>query len=88
MALIRAGANLILKILWKLIVYKKKEHLSAQYNALCQNTELKEKRLKKLQMPAHQQIIFEVKEAVQPIVHELAKQNILSLSKEIMPAVI
>ena len=40
-ALIRAGANLILKILWKLIVDKKKEHLNAQYNALQQNTELK-----------------------------------------------
>ena len=38
-ALIRAGANLILKILWKLIVDKKKEHLDAQYNALPENTE-------------------------------------------------
>ena len=46
MALIIAGANLILKILWNLIVDKKKEHLSAQYNALRQNTELKEKQLK------------------------------------------
>ena len=54
--LIRAGANLIFKILWKLFVDKKKEHLDAQYNTLKQNTELKDKQLKKLQMPARQQI--------------------------------
>ena len=64
------STNLILKILWKLIVDKKKEQLSAQYNALKQKTEWKDKQLKKLQMPARQQISLEVKEAAEPIVHE------------------
>ena len=54
--LIRAGANLILKILWKLIVDKKKEHLDSQYNTLKQNTEVKDNQPKKLQTPAHKQI--------------------------------
>ena len=39
-------------------------------------------------MPACEQISLEVKEAPQPIVHELAKQNVLSLSKEIIPATV
>ena len=42
-ALIRAGANVIFKILWKLIVDKKKEYLDSQYNTLRKNTKAKEK---------------------------------------------
>ena len=43
--LIRAGANLLFKILWKLIVDIRKEYLHSQHNTLRQNTELKEKQL-------------------------------------------
>ena len=35
-------------------------------------------------MPARTQRSLEVKESAQPIVHELAKQNVLSLFKEIL----
>ena len=54
--LIRAGTNLRFKILWKLIVDKKKEFLDSQFNTLQKNTEDKESQLKKLQMSARKQI--------------------------------
>ena len=39
-------------------------------------------------MSAREQINLEVKESAKPIVHDLAKQKVLSLSKEIVPAFI
>ena len=47
---------------------------------------MKEKQLKKFQMSACKQINLEVKESAEPAVHDLAKQKVLSLSKEIVPA--
>ena len=41
---------------------------------------MKENQLKKLQMSAHKQINLEVKESAEPIVHNLAKQKVLSLN--------
>ena len=48
--LVRAGVNRTLKIMWKLIINKKKEFLAWQVNALLQNTRSKEKQMEKLQM--------------------------------------
>ena len=72
--------NLIFKILWKLIVDRKKEYLDSQFNTLQQNTDNKERQLKKLQMSVHKHIGLEVKNTV-----HLAKESVLSLSKEIIP---
>ena len=47
---------------------------------------MKEKQLKKFQMSACKQINLEMKESAEPVVHDLAKQKVLSLSKEIVPA--
>ena len=39
-------------------------------------------------MSAQKQLNLEVKESAKPIVHDLAKQKVLSLSKDIVPAVV
>ena len=83
--LIRAGTNLIFKVLWKLIVDKKKEYLDAQFNTLNQNTETEERQLKKLQMLASKHISREVKDTGKSIVYNLAGKNAMSLSNEIVP---
>ena len=78
--------NLILEILQKLFVdKKKKENLDSQFNTLQQNAENKERQLKKLRMSAHKKINMEVKDIAKPIVYNLAKQNVLAVSKEIVP---
>ena len=82
--LIRAGTNLIFKVLWKLIVDKKKEYLDAQFNTLNQNTETEERQLKKLQMLASKHVSREVKDIAKSIVYNLAGKNAMSLSKEIV----
>ena len=86
--LVRAGMNIILKYLWKLIINRNKEYLANQLNALKQKTEHKEKQLNSLQMSAREQIGKEVQKAEKPLVAVLAKQNLLSLSKEIIPLVV
>ena len=86
--LLSACMNLIFKILWKIIVDKTKEYLDSQYNTLQQNTQSKQKQLKKLQMSARKQISMEVKDTAKPIVLNLAKQNVLSLLKGIVPAAV
>ena len=79
---------MILKYLWKLIINRKKEYLANQVSSFKQNTEQKEKQLKNLQMSAREQIGKEVQKAAKPVVADLAKQNVLSLSKEIIPLVL
>ena len=73
--LVRAGMNIIFKILWKLIVDQKKEHLNSQLYTLQQNTANKERQLKKLQMSARKQISLEAQDAAIPIVTNLAKRK-------------
>ena len=67
--LIRAGVNLIFKILWKLIVDKKKEYLDLHYiiTLFEKNTKTKERQLKKLQMSVRMQINLEVKDSAKPM---------------------
>ena len=62
--------------------------MANQLNTLRQNTERKEKQLKGLQMSAKEQINLEVKNTAKPVVVELAKENVLSLSREIWPCFI
>ena len=83
--LIRTGTNLIFKsVLWKLIVGKKKDYLDSQFKTLYQNTENKERQLKKLQVLASKHISKEVKDTAKSIVYNLAGENAMSLSKEIV----
>ena len=58
--LVQAGMNLILKIMWKLIVNKKKEYLnhSQRFGSECLT---KKKQLKKLQMSAKLYVMSLVK---------------------------
>ena len=64
-----------IQILWKLIVDKKKEYLDSQFNTLQQNTEYKERQLKKLRMSARKQISQEVKDTAKPLVYNLVKKQ-------------
>ena len=79
--------NLIPKYLWELIINKKREYLANQLKTLNQNTKNKEGQLKELQMSAKEQIGKEVQSTAKPIVVDLSKQTVLSLSKEIVPRV-
>ena len=66
--------------MWKLIVDKKKGYLDFQFNTCQQNGKNKERQLKKLQMSARKQINMEVKDVGKPIVLNVARQSVLSLS--------
>ena len=77
-----------MKYLWKLIINRKREYLSNQINTLKQNKDKKEKQLKNLQMSTREQIGKEVQKAAKPVVADLAKHNVLSLSEEIVPLVV
>ena len=77
--------NLTLKIMWKLIINKKKEYLALQVNALLQNTRTKEKQMEKLQMSAKEQIGMEVRNVSFLIVQSIAKQHVMVLAKNIVP---
>ena len=79
---------MIIKILWKLIVDKKKEYLDSQLNTFQQNTVNNEQQLKHLQKSARKQISLEGKATATSIVTNLAKQKVMSLSKEIIPAMV
>ena len=79
---------MILKYLWKLLANRQREYLAKQLNTLKQNAEQKEKQLKSLQISAREQTGMEVKNTAKPIVVELAKKNVLSVSKEIVPQVV
>ena len=88
LGLVRAGMNLIFKYMWNLIINRNKEYLANQLHTLTQNAEQKEKQLKDMQLSAKEQIGMEVRKAIKSIVADLAKKNVLSLSKEIVPQVV
>ena len=59
----------------------KRKYLDMQFTILQQNTENKERQLKKFQQFARKQIKSEVRSTVKPIAFNLAKESVVSLSK-------
>ena len=81
--LVHAVMNLIFKILWKLILDKKKSiywHKLIPSNIYTMAT----KKKRKLQMCAGDQIKLEVLNTAKPIVLASDQDNVLSLSKQIV----
>ena len=78
----KSNLSLFLSICGKCLLTER-EYLANQLKSILkQSTEHKEKQLKREQMSAWEQIGKEVQKTAKPSVADLAKQNILSLSKE------